>query len=396
VTPRTYSAAGDTVTYHFLVTNTGSVTLTDLSIDETAFTGTGHLSAITCPVTTLAPGRATTCTATYTVTAADVRTQSVDNTAVALGDDPGGNPTRSNPSSARITAVSTPVIRTRTAHGRALAGARIRDRVVISGLRSGHTAPGRLRLYGPFARPSGMACGGRHLVATLHFTGRDGVWRSPRVKVAPVGFYTWVASLAATGHSRRASDRCGVISETTLVHKRSYGSPVVDAGYSGVEPDPAATRTLLAEPATTVRYASLGISAPASMVGVRGHAVAVPADVAELGQVEPSAGLSDLIGTTVIVGHVSDDHDAPGAFYRLADARRGQIVRIRHAGRTYRYRVTSIRTYARAQNGHPPASVFSTTGPHRLALISCTDKVVYPDGHFHYLDNVVVMAKAIR
>ncbi len=67
------SAAGQTLTYSFLVTNTGNRTLTDVTVEEGAFTGSGTLGAITpASVATLAPGASTTFTATYTLTQADV------------------------------------------------------------------------------------------------------------------------------------------------------------------------------------------------------------------------------------------------------------------------------------------------------------------------------------
>ena len=81
VAPATVTAAGQTVTYSFAVTNTGNVTVHGISIAETAFSGTGTLSPATCLATTLAPGASTTCTATYTVTQADVDAGQVTNTA---------------------------------------------------------------------------------------------------------------------------------------------------------------------------------------------------------------------------------------------------------------------------------------------------------------------------
>jgi len=82
---KTTLVAGDTVTYSFLVSNVGSATADQVNVTDDTFTGTGTLSAITCPVTTLQVGDSTTCTATYVVTADDVAAGKVDNTATAHG-----------------------------------------------------------------------------------------------------------------------------------------------------------------------------------------------------------------------------------------------------------------------------------------------------------------------
>lgn len=81
----TVTAAGDTVTYLFTVTNTGNRIVTDLEIDETAFTGTGAPVVAVCPDEPIAPGDAVTCEAEYEVTQADVNSGRIDNTAVATG-----------------------------------------------------------------------------------------------------------------------------------------------------------------------------------------------------------------------------------------------------------------------------------------------------------------------
>ena len=66
--------AGDFVTFSYLVTNTGNVTISGVGITETAFNGTGGIGALTPSggASTLAPGATTTFTATYTVTQADI------------------------------------------------------------------------------------------------------------------------------------------------------------------------------------------------------------------------------------------------------------------------------------------------------------------------------------
>ncbi|WP_370532080.1 beta strand repeat-containing protein, partial [Clavibacter sp. VKM Ac-2872] len=102
---------GRQITYSFLVTNTGNVALNDVSIDETSFTGSGTLSNATCPATTLAAGASTTCTATYTVTQADVDAGGVTNTAVANGTPQGSTtPIPSNPDTVVLPGLSTPSI----------------------------------------------------------------------------------------------------------------------------------------------------------------------------------------------------------------------------------------------------------------------------------------------
>lgn len=100
---KTDLVAGESLTYSFHVANTGNVTLTGISVEEGEFTGSGKLSAIECPTTTLAPGDATTCTATYTVTQADVDRGSLHNSATATGTPPGGgDPVASDPSEVTI------------------------------------------------------------------------------------------------------------------------------------------------------------------------------------------------------------------------------------------------------------------------------------------------------
>jgi uncharacterized repeat protein (TIGR01451 family) len=81
--------AGDTIDYEFDVTNTGTVTLHDPSVDDPM------VGAVTCPQGALAPVVTVTCTADtpYTITQADVDspTGAVINTATAAADDPSGN-----------------------------------------------------------------------------------------------------------------------------------------------------------------------------------------------------------------------------------------------------------------------------------------------------------------
>jgi uncharacterized repeat protein (TIGR01451 family) len=89
--PPGYTGPGENITYTFVATNTGNVTLNAVSITDPK----PGLSALTCTPgqpTTLAPGASMTCTATRTTTQGDVNAGSVSNTATATGAPPGGPP----------------------------------------------------------------------------------------------------------------------------------------------------------------------------------------------------------------------------------------------------------------------------------------------------------------
>ncbi|WP_420367201.1 DUF7507 domain-containing protein [Curtobacterium sp. L1-20] len=104
------TTVGQTVTYSFKITNTGDVTQKNVTAKEGKFTGSGKLSEPTCPAAaaSLAPGASVTCTATYHVTAADLSSGTLSNTATAAGTDPSGDPTGSVPSTANVKAIAPP------------------------------------------------------------------------------------------------------------------------------------------------------------------------------------------------------------------------------------------------------------------------------------------------
>ena len=126
VSPSVAAGAGATVTYSYLITNTGNVTLTDVRPQDTAFSGTGTPSAITCaavpPPTrlngqpppqsslVLDPGQSGTCSDTYKLTRADAGAGKVTNTATATGTPPTGPAVTSAPSSATVTIPGEPAI----------------------------------------------------------------------------------------------------------------------------------------------------------------------------------------------------------------------------------------------------------------------------------------------
>ncbi len=106
--PNTGVIAGDVVTYTFTGQNTGDVTLHNVSVSDPM----PGLSTITCTPAapaTLAPGAGISCTATYTVTQADVDWGVINNTATINGLDPINNPVTKT-ASATVTADGTATV----------------------------------------------------------------------------------------------------------------------------------------------------------------------------------------------------------------------------------------------------------------------------------------------
>lgn len=79
---------GSIINYSFTVKNTGNVVLTNLVVTDPMLTAT----TIAVSPNVLAPGATGTATASYTVNIADVAKGVVINSALAIGDDPQGNP----------------------------------------------------------------------------------------------------------------------------------------------------------------------------------------------------------------------------------------------------------------------------------------------------------------
>ena len=99
-TPMSYDQVGDVISYSYVVTNTGNVTLPG------PFTVNDSKVAVTCPATaSLAPGASITCTASHTVTQADLDAGQIVNVASATN---GG--VTSPPDTVIVGAVASPLL----------------------------------------------------------------------------------------------------------------------------------------------------------------------------------------------------------------------------------------------------------------------------------------------
>jgi uncharacterized repeat protein (TIGR01451 family) len=113
-TPATVAAQGDVVSYQFAVTNSGNVTLKGVTVDETAFSGSGGTPVVTCPAeaATMVPGARVVCTASYMLTQTDADGSQLVNTATATGTPPAsaGGPVTSPPSTATVAVAENPAL----------------------------------------------------------------------------------------------------------------------------------------------------------------------------------------------------------------------------------------------------------------------------------------------
>jgi uncharacterized repeat protein (TIGR01451 family) len=98
--------AGSVITYTMTATNDGTVTV-DNTVIEDPMPGLSPLACTPALGASLAPGDSMTCTATYTVTAADLGHGTIANTATVHADSIGGHPA-SNASTAIVATGSAP------------------------------------------------------------------------------------------------------------------------------------------------------------------------------------------------------------------------------------------------------------------------------------------------
>jgi LPXTG-site transpeptidase (sortase) family protein len=131
VAPDAEANPGDTITYAFTVTNTGNVTLTNITLADTI----GGVTISGGPVAILAPGGSdsTTFTGTYTIAQADIDAGTFTNTATVSGNPPTGSPVTDGDDDTQ-TLPATPaldVTKTATSSGPYTAGSSVTYEIVV-------------------------------------------------------------------------------------------------------------------------------------------------------------------------------------------------------------------------------------------------------------------------
>jgi sortase (surface protein transpeptidase) len=116
--------------------------------------------------------------------------------------------------------------------------------------------------------------------------------------------------------------------------------------------------------------------------------LAVPPSIRHTGWWKDGAAPGARSGSILITGHVDSATGGVGAFFRLKEASAGARVTVTTAaGRTFTYRVVSVRDYLKRDL---PTSVYSLRGRPRLVLVTCGGPFIESQGH--YRDNVVLVA----
>jgi hypothetical protein len=103
--PTTFDSVGDLISYSFEVTNIGNVNISGpITIDDDVATDEAcpNLTTVGNGDNVLDVGETIICTASHTITQADLDAGSVTNTATASGTDPGGAPVMSAPDDAEV------------------------------------------------------------------------------------------------------------------------------------------------------------------------------------------------------------------------------------------------------------------------------------------------------
>ncbi len=331
-----FSAPATTVTYSYLVTNTGNVTLTSVHVDDAM----PNLSPISCSIAPLAPAASTTCTATYTTTQADVDRGSISNTATATGTAPLGPPPISGPSSVTIPATQTPGITIKKAgnpSGFSAAGSTIDYSYVVTN--TGNVTLNPVTVNDPLPGLSPISC--------------------PSTQLAPDGLMTCTASYTTT---QADVDAGGVTNTGTATGVPPAGPPVTDS----------ATITI---PASQQPNISLTKTASLTTYSAAGTPVTYDYQVTNTGNVtldpvtvtDPMPGLSAITCSTNVLAPGGAETCTATYTTTQADMDHGSITNTGTASGTpptgAAVVATSSVTLDRASDpGHHPAEV----GQHQL------------------------------
>jgi Sortase domain len=283
--------------------------------------------------------------------------------------------------SGRVSRLARPVVTSVVSSQIVRAGGTIFDRVRVAGL-AGSTASIEVELFGPFPSRGAITCTGspywrRRMSATAVEI------RTPPVRVAKAGFYTYRQRLVGPAAIAGTPTPCGVVSETTL------STPHISTGRGDSTADARATPRGGQTP-VWLRISALGIKAAIvpEVIDIEKGILGMPKNIRRLGWWRDGMAPMAQSGAILIAGHYDFATAGRGAFYPLPRARRGERIHITTAdGAVHTYRVVTVDSYPKTAL---PLTVFDRRGPPRLVLVTCGGR--FDSTTKHFLDNIVVTA----
>lgn len=153
----------------------------------------------------------------------------------------------------------------------------------------------------------------------------------------------------------------------------------------------AASQRVAFEPAKIV-LGQGGHSATVVPAPVRDGVLELPKDSRRVGWWSDGARAGDPFGTVLLAGHIDSLDTGIGFFARLLDSKPGDEVAVSDGRHTLTYRVTSVRDLPKTDLVKA-TDVLSTSGPARLALVTCTG--TFDARTHHYDENRVVFAAPV-
>jgi len=180
-----------------------------------------------------------------------------------------------------------------------------------------------------------------------------------------------------------------------------HSTPALRPVAAGVAAFPAPTGPIVAPPQSAAAQVASPVSLTIPLIGVKTNLITLGLAAGGSMQVPSSATVAGWftgsprpgsVGSSIIVGHVDNDHSA-GVFFRLAELKRGDDIYVKRAdGTTAEFRVTENRTYLK--DHFPTDTVYGPTPDAELRLITCGG--AFNPVTRHYLSNIIVYATQVR
>jgi sortase (surface protein transpeptidase) len=193
-----------------------------------------------------------------------------------------------------------------------------------------------------------------------------------------------VAALFATGVLALGADQPGVAAEPRPEAAAALAPATPAPTWKVV---PANPETATARP-TRVRIPAIGVDSRVVTIGVDRTGALIPPPTTDVTGWFAAGPVPGAIGPALLAAHV-DSRAGPGAFFRLAELRPGDVVIVDRADHTSaRFVVDS--TARIAKNAFPTELIYSPKPVAMLRLVTCGGS--FDAQKRSYLDNVIVNA----